>query len=87
MKIHQVECNATLQVPMYAAEGDLIPDVVYSDAAQMRLRDCFIHGLVFLNASQEVALRIFAGHIFVVWIARGDLQCNVCGNDRWVITK
>ena len=50
VQIHEVERDATLQVSVYAADGDLVPDVGDSEVREMGLRDRLVNGFVFLDA-------------------------------------
>jgi len=50
VQIHEVECDATLQVSVYAADGDLIPDVGDSEVREVGLRDRLVNGFVLLDA-------------------------------------
>ena len=50
MQIHEVERDATLQVSVYAADGDLVPDAGDSEVGEVGLRDRLVDGFVLLDA-------------------------------------
>lgn len=72
---------------MYAAQGNLVADVVDSDAAQVWLCDGFVHSLILLNAPQEVPFRVLARHVLIIGIAGRDLERDVRSNNCRVVTK
>jgi hypothetical protein len=70
-----------LQVSVYAADGDLVPDVDYFEVREVGLGDCLIYGFVLLDASEEVALGGFGRRVFVVGVTHADFQRDV-GSDH-----
>ena len=53
----------------------------------MRLGYGFINFLVFLDPSEEIALRDFPRVILVVGVPAADLQCDIGGDHSRVVAK
>ena len=70
---------------MNMTQRDLVTDVAYTQVRQVRLCDRLVHGLVLLDTSQEVALRVLAGHVLVVGVSGRDFERDVGGDDRGVV--
>lgn len=87
VQIHQVECDTTLQIPLYSVDGDLTTDVKDPTETQIGLRDCIVHRLVCRDPFPEISLGFGFCHILVIWIARLNLERDVCSDDGGVITK
>jgi len=87
MQIHEVERDAALQVSVYAADGDLIPDVFYFEVREVRLRvrDRLVNGFVLLDAPEEVPLRVFARRVLVVGVTHTNFQRDVGSDDSRVV--
>ena len=87
MKVHEIERNPTLQVPVYTTDRDLGPHIYNSEVAQVRLGDCLVNRFVFLDPTQKVRFGLLTGHVLVVRISRTDFQGNVRGDNRRVIAN
>ena len=70
---------------MYAADGDLIPDIDYLEVREVGFRDCFVNGFVLLDAPKEVPLCVFARRVLVVRITHANFQCNIGGDGSRVV--
>lgn len=72
---------------MYARHSHLAPYIRDPQIRQVRFRDRLVYLLVLADPTQEVVLRLLRRRVFVVWVARADLQRDVCGDDRRIVTK
>jgi len=87
MQIHEVERDATLQVSVYAADGDLVPDVGDSEVGEVGLRDRLVDGFVLFDAPQKVSLRVFGGRVLVIRVAHANFQRDVRSDDSRVVAE
>lgn len=87
VQIHEVEGDATLQVSVYAANGDLIPDVSYFEVREVWLSDRLVNRFVLFDTSEEVPLRVFRGRVLVVGVAHAYFQRNIGGDDGRIIAN
>ena len=85
VQVHEIERDATLEITMNVAQRDLVADVADAEVAEARLCDRLVHGLVLLDAPQEVALSVLARHVLVVRVARGHLERDVRRDHRGVV--
>jgi hypothetical protein len=51
----------------------------------VRLGDRFVDLFIFADPTKEIPLGYFRRGIFVIGVARGDLQSHVCSDDSWVV--
>jgi hypothetical protein len=86
VQIHEVERDATLQVSVYAADGDLIPNVDYPEVREVGLADRLVNGFVLLDAPEEIPLRVFGRRVLVVGVTHANFQRDVGSDDRRVVT-
>jgi hypothetical protein len=86
MQVHQIERDSTLQIPLDAIDGDLLPDVPYPTERDVWLGDGLINALILLDTVAEVSLGLVARHAFVIWIPRLYLEGYISSDDCWVIT-
>jgi len=72
---------------VYAADGDLVPDVDYFEVREVGLGDRLVYGFVLLDAPEEVTLGVFGRHVFVVGVTHANFQRDVGSDDGRVIAE
>jgi hypothetical protein len=86
MQIHQVVRHPTLQVPSDLVDVHRSTDVDDLAVTEMGLRDGLVDGFVLGDPILEIALGVSFRHVLVVWVARGDLEGDVGGDDGGIVT-
>ena len=86
VQVHEIKRDATLQVPVYAADGDLVPNVDYFEVREIRLCDCLVNSFILLDAPEKVPLCVFGRRVLVVRVTHTDFQRNVGSDGSRVIT-
>ena len=85
VQIHQAEGDTTLKVAVDTVQNDLTPDVDHLEIGEVRLGNRLVNDLTLLYAAKEVKSGLFWRSVRIVWVPRTNLECNVHGDDSWVI--
>lgn len=86
MQVHEIERNSTLQIPVDFADHHLAAYIDNLQVTEMGFGDGFVNSFVLLYAADEIALGVLTRHIFVVRIARGDLQGDIGSDNGRIVT-
>jgi hypothetical protein len=85
MQVHQVVRHPTLQIPSDLVDMHRPSDVDDLAVAEMRLRDRLVDSFVLGDSVLEVRFGVGFRHVLVVWVARGNLEGNIGGDNGRVV--
>ena len=87
MQVHEIKRDSTLQISLYSIHCDLLSDIQDPAKAEFGFCDGLIHAFVCFDTSSEILFGFFARHPLVIRVTRLNLECDVYGDDCWIVAK